>query len=121
MFPHCNSLQARNIPRTFAVAGCLVSRFVSLTSGIGRLAAGLHGIELHSSNGYLFNEFLSSAINDRRDEYGGSLENRYRFLGGVLKEIRSRVVALGIASVWPTIRELETSAHGKPCSHQLTY
>ena len=53
--------------------------------------AGLDGIELHSSNGYLFNQFLSSAINDREDDYGGSLENRYRFLGDVLKEIRSRV------------------------------
>src|SRR5215469_5379693 len=53
--------------------------------------ARLDGIELHSSNGYLFNQFLSSAINDRRDEYGGSLENRYRFLGGVLKEVRSRI------------------------------
>lgn len=53
--------------------------------------AGLDGIELHSSNGYLFNQFLSSAINDRRDEYGGSLENRYRFLGDVLKAIRSQV------------------------------
>ena len=53
--------------------------------------AGLDGIELHSSNGYLFNQFLSSAINDRQDEYGGSLENRYRFLGDVVKEIRNHV------------------------------
>ena len=42
--------------------------------------AGLDGIELHSSNGYLFTQFLSSAINKRNDEYGGSLANRARFL-----------------------------------------
>src|SRR5215472_3666230 len=53
--------------------------------------AGLDGIELHSSNGYLFTQFLSSAINDRKDEYGGSLENRARFFIEVIQEIRHTV------------------------------
>ena len=42
--------------------------------------AGLDGVEIHGANGYLFTQFLSSAINDREDEYGGSLENRARLL-----------------------------------------
>jgi 2,4-dienoyl-CoA reductase (NADPH2) len=50
--------------------------------------AGLDGVELHAANGYLFTQFLSSAINDREDEYGGALENRARFLLDVIKEIR---------------------------------
>src|SRR4029077_21195192 len=50
--------------------------------------AGLDGIELHACNGYLFPQFLSSAINDREDEYGGSLENRARFLLDVVRAIR---------------------------------
>jgi 2,4-dienoyl-CoA reductase (NADPH2) len=53
--------------------------------------AELDGVELHSSNGYLFTQFLSSAINDRKDSYGGSLENRARFLLEVVAAIRKEV------------------------------
>ena len=53
--------------------------------------AGLDGIELHSSNGYLFTQFLSSAINTRKDEYGGSLENRARFFIEVIQAVRQEV------------------------------
>ena len=54
-------------------------------------AAGCDGIELHACNGYLFTQFLSSAINDRRDQYGGSLENRARFLIDVVRAVRGEV------------------------------
>ena len=53
--------------------------------------AGLDGVELHSANGYLFSQFLSSGINDREDEYGGVLENRARFLLNVIEAIRNAV------------------------------
>ncbi len=53
--------------------------------------AGIDGIELHASHGYLFTQFLSSAINDRKDEYGGALENRARFLLEVINAIRLEV------------------------------
>jgi 2,4-dienoyl-CoA reductase-like NADH-dependent reductase (Old Yellow Enzyme family) len=53
--------------------------------------AGLDGIELHGANGYLFTQFLSSAINDRKDEYGGKLENRARFALEVVRAIRAKV------------------------------
>lgn len=53
--------------------------------------AGLDGVELHAANGYLFTQFLSSAINDRDDEYGGPLENRARFLLEVIAAIRQEV------------------------------
>jgi len=53
--------------------------------------AGLDGVELHGANGYLITQFLSSAINDRKDEYGGSLENRARFVVEIVKAIRARV------------------------------
>ncbi len=53
-------------------------------------SAGLDGVELHGANGYLITQFLSSAINDRTDGYGGSLENRARFLLEIVRSIRQR-------------------------------
>jgi 2,4-dienoyl-CoA reductase (NADPH2) len=52
--------------------------------------AGLDGVELHGANGYLITQFLSSGINDRRDEYGGELNNRARFLLEIIQAIRAR-------------------------------
>lgn len=52
-------------------------------------AAGFDGIELHAGYIYLVPEFLSSATNLRTDEYGGSIENRSRFLFEVLEEMLS--------------------------------
>jgi 2,4-dienoyl-CoA reductase (NADPH2) len=53
--------------------------------------AELDGVELHAANGYLFTQFLSSGINDRKDHYGGSLTNRARFLLEVIRAIRAEV------------------------------
>jgi len=53
--------------------------------------AGLDGIEVAGANGVLFTQFLSSAINDRDDDYGGSLENRARFSLEVVEAIRREV------------------------------
>jgi 2,4-dienoyl-CoA reductase (NADPH2) len=52
--------------------------------------AGIDGVELHGANGYLITQFLSSAINDRSDEYGGSLRNRARFVLEVIDAIKQR-------------------------------
>ena len=53
--------------------------------------AGADGVELAGANGVLFTQFLSSAINDRSDEYGGSLENRARFALDVVRAVRAEV------------------------------
>ena len=50
--------------------------------------AGFHGVELHGAHGYLICQFLSSEINHRTDEYGGSLANRSRLLFDVIEGIR---------------------------------
>ena len=53
--------------------------------------AGADGVELAGANGVLFTQFLSSGINDRKDEYGGSLENRARFSLEVVRAVRAEV------------------------------
>ncbi len=50
--------------------------------------AGFDGVEIHGAHGYLINEFLSPLSNHRQDMYGGSLENRMRFLKEILIEVR---------------------------------
>jgi len=51
--------------------------------------AGFDGVEIHAANGYLIDQFLQSKTNHRTDRYGGSLENRYRFLGEVVDAVTS--------------------------------
>lgn len=58
-------------------------------------AAGFDGVEIHGANGYLIDAFLESKTNHRTDQYGGSIENRYRFLKEVVE---------AVTSVWPAKR-----------------
>lgn len=53
--------------------------------------AGFDGVELHGANGYLLEQFLSSNVNQRTDNYGGSIENRARFVLEVVKEISEAI------------------------------
>lgn len=67
--------------------------------------AGFDGVELHAANGYLIDQFLRSGSNNRTDEYGGSIENRARFLFEVLNaitaEIGAAVTGIRISPVTP--------------------
>jgi len=58
-------------------------------------SAGFDGIEIHAANGYLIDQFLQSKTNHRTDRYGGSLENRYRFLDEIVSSV---------SAVWSSIR-----------------
>ncbi|MCL1056766.1 alkene reductase [Shewanella gelidimarina] len=53
-------------------------------AALNAIEAGFDGIELHAANGYLINQFIDSEANTRTDEYGGSIENRLRFMAEVI-------------------------------------
>lgn len=57
--------------------------------------AGFDGIEVHGANGYLINQFLDGRSNQREDNYGGSIENRFRFFREVLE---------AVLQIWPASR-----------------
>ncbi len=53
--------------------------------------AGFDGVEIHSSNGYLFHQFFAPCSNIRADEYGGSIENRTRIMFELLDEMKKHI------------------------------
>jgi len=67
--------------------------------------AGLDALEIHAAHWYLIAQFLSRAFNQRQDQYGGSLENRARFLLEVLRAIREEVGHN--FPIWPRINGQE--------------
>ncbi|MBI2423610.1 MAG: NADH:flavin oxidoreductase/NADH oxidase family protein [Candidatus Hydrogenedentes bacterium] len=67
----------------------LIERFVT-TAAIAR-EAGFGGVQIHSAHGYLLSQFLSPRTNLRTDEWGGSLENRMRFLLETVRRTRQAV------------------------------
>lgn len=60
------------------------------------MAAGCDGVEVHGANGYLLDQFLNGALNDRNDDYGGSIANRARLL---LEVIDAAVAVAGAGRV----------------------
>lgn len=61
--------------------------------------AGFDFVEIHGAHGYLINQFMSPNANIRTDEYGGSFENRTRFLFEILAEAVKRIVTIPVITV----------------------
>lgn len=66
----------------------LVQQFIAGAVRVQK--AGCDGVELHAAHGYLINQFLSPYTNKREDEYGGSFENRLRFIAEIITGIREK-------------------------------
>jgi 2,4-dienoyl-CoA reductase-like NADH-dependent reductase (Old Yellow Enzyme family) len=82
-------------PHPVAMAGDDIARVTADFAAAARRAqiAGFDVVEIHAAHGYLLHQFLSPLANTRADEYGGSFENRVRFLLEVVRAVRA---------VWPT-------------------
>lgn len=72
--------------------------------------AGFDGVEIHGAHGYLIDQFLKDGINNRTDEYGGSLTNRCRFLIQVVHAVATAIGADRVAvRISPAIDHLDAS------------
>lgn len=63
------------------------------TAAKNAMKAGFDGVEIHSANGYLLDQFLRDGTNRRKDEYGGTIENRSRFLLEVIAAVTAEIGA----------------------------
>ena len=89
--PGTGALAPPSMPRALTTAE--VKELVQLYAQAARnaLDAGFDGVEIHSANGYLINQFISAHSNQRDDEYGSSLQNRLRFLREVTQAVAAVV------------------------------
>lgn len=83
----------RNIPKELSTDQIyeLIEKFAQAAARAKR--AGFDGVQFHAAHGYLISQFHSPYTNKRKDEFGGSLENRTRFLSEILKFSRKKVGA----------------------------
>lgn len=63
------------------------------TAAMNAIEAGFDGVEIHGANGYLIQQFLSTNVNLRTDDYGGSIENRSRFLFEIVEAVTGAIGA----------------------------
>ncbi|GAB4853728.1 12-oxophytodienoate reductase 3 [Ancistrocladus abbreviatus] len=74
------------------------------------IRAGFDGVEIHGAHGYLIDQFLKDGINDRTDEYGGSLANRCKFLMEVVYAVVSSIGAERVAvRISPAIDHIDAT------------
>lgn len=81
----------RKVPRELSKED--IAKLVEDFTNSARLAkeAGFDFVEIHGAHGYLISQFLSPLSNLRTDEYGGTVEKRYRFLGEIVRSIKANV------------------------------
>lgn len=92
MWTDSSGMQAHPVPDAMTEAD--IAHAIAEYAQSAKLAveAGFDGVELHGANGYLIDQFLNSASNQRTDQWGGSIENRIRFAVEVAK---ATVAAIG--------------------------
>ena len=96
MYTDVQGPQPMPVPRAMTAEEITMTRKEYMKAAINAITAGFDGIELHGANGYLLEQFLSPVSNQRTDEYGGSVENRARF---VLEVAEAAGQAIGMDKV----------------------
>lgn len=96
MWTDTHGLQPHPVPRAMSEADIAQSIAEYAASATLAMQAGFDGVELHAANGYLIDQFLNTASNQRNDRWGGSVENRVRFAVEIAK---ATVAAIGAERV----------------------
>jgi N-ethylmaleimide reductase len=92
MWTDAKMMQDFPVPEAMTAEDIQQTKAEYVTAAKNAMEAGFDGVELHGANGYLLEEFLSPVSNVRTDQYGGSIENRCRF---VLEVTAAVVEAIG--------------------------
>ena len=118
MWTDSQQMQDYPVPEAMTLEDIATARTEYVVAGINAIKAGFDGVELHGANGYLLEQFLSPISNVRTDEYGGSIENRCRFVLEVVQEVLDsigrtklgiRLSPYGVASDMPNYPEIDAT------------
>jgi N-ethylmaleimide reductase len=118
MWTDAKEMQDYPIPKAMTADDMVSTLAEYVTAAKNAIIAGFDGVELHGANGYLLEEFLSPISNVRTDNYGGSIENRCRFVLEVTKEVANaignektgiRLSPYGVASDMPHYPEIDAT------------
>lgn len=88
--PVCPSKNEETNARSLALVEVIQLRDDFIAAAIRAKKSGYNGVEVHGAHGYILTQFLSSEINKRTDDYGGSLINRSRLLFEIVDSIREK-------------------------------
>jgi 2,4-dienoyl-CoA reductase-like NADH-dependent reductase (Old Yellow Enzyme family) len=78
-----------SVPKELSILEIEEIQLKFVQASLKAIKAGFDAIEIHAAHGYLFHQFYSELINNRTDNYGGSFENRIRFLVETIQKIRT--------------------------------
>ena len=118
MWTDSKGLQDFIVPKEMSLQDIAHTKTEFVEAAKNALSAGFDGVELHSANGYLLEEFLSPISNIRKDNYGGSIENRCRFVIEVAAAVAQaigkektgiRLSPYGVASDMPHYPEIDAT------------
>ena len=93
MYTDANGLQPYPAPLEMTLDDISETQNEFVNAAINAIAAGFDGVEVHSANGYLLDQFINPASNHRTDNYGGSIENRCRFSMEVAEKVAAAIGA----------------------------
>jgi N-ethylmaleimide reductase len=118
MWTDSKQMQDFPVPKEMSTDDLIKTKSEFVTAAKNAIEAGFDGVEIHAANGYLLEQFLSPISNIRKDNYGGNIENRCRFVLEVVAAVAEaigkdktgiRVSPFGVASDMPHYPEIDAT------------